>query len=324
MRGRGWTVGVDFGGTNIKVGVVTSTGRVTRSLVLSTRDHATPSRFVEGLDEAIRRLARSEGVRRSRLRGVGVGAPGLMDGERGVITRLVNVPGGWPGLPLARLLERRLGCPCAVDNDVNVVALGEWRYGAGRGTRHSVYLTLGTGVGGGLVIDGKLLRGAAGSAGEIGHTVIDPGGPPCACGSRGCLEARIGTAAILRRARQAMRDGSRTLRRLAAQQGGRLSPALLSRAAGAGDPAARRIWRDVGVALGIALSNVMNLLNPERIVIGGGVANAWRWFSPSMRATVRRRAFAAPRRVCRIVRASLGDRAGIVGGAILVWEQRGA
>lgn len=324
MRERGWTVGVDFGGTNIKVGSVTASGRVTRHVVLATRAHATPARFVEGLRGAIRQLARAEGAGRRRLRGVGVGAPGLMDGERGVIYRLVNVPGGWPGLPLARLLERRLGCPCAVDNDVNVVALGEWRYGAGRGTRHSVYLTLGTGVGGGLVINGALVRGAAGSAGEIGHTVIDPEGPPCACGSRGCLEALIGTAAILRRARQAMRDGSRTLAALANRQHGRLSPALVSAAARAADPAARRIWRDVGVSLGIALSNTMNLLNPERIVVGGGVANAWRWFSPSMRATVRRHAFAAPRRVCRIVRASLGDRAGIVGGAILVWEQRGA
>ena len=302
-------MGVDFGGTNIQVGCVTATGRVARQLVLATRDHATPARFVDGLHAAIRQLTRPEGARRTRLRGVGVGAPGLIDGSRGIIHRLVNVPGGWRGVPLARLLERRLGCPCAVENDVNVIALGEWRYGAGRGTRHSVYVTLGTGVGGGLVIDGALVRGASGSAGEIGHTTVDPEGPRCPCGSRGCLEALVGTAAILRRARQAM------------PHRGRLSPEALSQAARGGDRAARRIWRDVGVSLGIGLSNVINLLNPERIVLGGGVANAWPWFGPSLRATVRRRAFAVPRRACRIVRASLGERAGIIGGAVLVWDK---
>lgn len=318
---KAWTVGVDFGGTNIKVGWVTAAGRVSRHLVLATRDHATPDAFVAGLEGAIDRLATLLGFSARQVRGVGVGAPGLIDGERGVIHRLVNVPGGWPGVPLRRLLERRLGCPCAVDNDVNVMALGEWRYGAGRGTQHSVYVTLGTGVGGGLVIDGKLVRGAAGSAGEIGHAIVDPDGPPCSCGSRGCLEALIGTTAILRRARQAIRDGSRTLAMLAGRQRGRLSPEVVSRAARAGDRAARRIWRDVGVSLGIGLSNVINLLNPERIVLGGGVANAWTWFGPSMRATVRRRAFTVPAGACRIVRASLGDHAGIVGGAILVWDQ---
>ncbi|MBI3319864.1 MAG: ROK family protein [Candidatus Omnitrophica bacterium] len=317
----GWTVGVDFGGTNIKIGRVTEHGTVAGKVTLSTRDHATPLKFVDGLERAIQRLAAQPGVTRNRLRGVGVGAPGLVDGERGAIHRLVNVPGGWRRVPLRRLLEQRLHCPCAVDNDVNVVALGEWRFGAGRGTRHSVYLTLGTGVGGGLVVNGSLVRGATGSAGEIGHMVIRPDGPPCMCGARGCLEALVGTTAILRRAKRAIRQGSRRLARLAAQHDGVLSPELVCQAACAGDRAAIRLWQEIGEELGIGLSNMINLLNPERIIIGGGVAKAWPYFAPRLMTTIHRCAFEVPAAAVNIVRTRLGDEAGIVGGAVLVWEQ---
>ncbi len=296
-------------------------------------------------------------IRRSQIHGVGVGVPGLVDGSRGVIYRLVNVPGGWPGVPLRRLLERRLRCLCAIENDVNAVALGEWRFGAGRGTRHSVYVTLGTGVGGGLVVDGRLVRGITGAAGEIGHTGVQLNGPRCACGRRGCLEAFVGTAGIVRRARQAIRAGrvpahaalrgrpdsgrsgraparsalrgrpdsgrsGSQLARLAVLHGGRLTPKLVSEAARAGDRAARDIWQEVGYYLGAALANVVNLLSPERIVIGGGVANAWPWFGGRLRTTIRDLAFTVPASACQIVRAQLGDDAGIIGGAILVEEGR--
>ncbi len=322
MTARRWTVGVDFGGTNIKVGVVTDAGRVICKTVLVTAQHATPQAFAEGLRQAIQRLATQGGFRRKHLRGVGVGVPGLMDGDRGLIYELVNVPGGWRNVRLQHLLEQRLRCPCAVDNDVNVVALGEWRLGAGRGTRHSVYITLGTGIGGGLVVDGHLVRGAVGSAGEIGHTKISLDGPLCGCGRHGCLEAFVGTASLVRHAGVAMRGGSGLLRRLARQHHGTLTPALISQAAQHGDRAARKIWQDMGRHLGIGLANLVNVLSPERIVIGGGVARAWPWFAPAMKATLRQLAFRAPARACRVVRAKLGDRAGIVGGAILVWEQQ--
>ena len=297
-----WTVGIDFGGTNIKVGLVADRGVIRAQDALATAEHATPSRFVDGVAQTIARLAERQRLSRRELRGVGLGAPGLLDARRGVIHRLVNVPGGWRGVPLARLMRQRLRCRCVIDNDANVVALGEWRFGAGRGTRHGVYVTLGTGVGGGVILNGALVRGAAGSAGELGHVTIDPDGPRCGCGNRGCLEAFVGTAALLRQAR------------------GAATPQDISRAASAGDPAARRIWRDVGVHLGTALAGVVNVLGPERIVIGGGVAGAWRWFAPSLRRTLRGRAFEVPARACRVVRAACGDSAGILGAAMLVWE----
>ncbi len=316
-----WTVGVDFGGTNIKVGLVTTRGRTLASTVLSTRAHRTPRAFVEGVAGAIEQLAARTRQLRRRLVGVGVGAPGLIDASRGVIHRLVNVPGGWRGVPLRRMLRERLRCRCAVDNDANVVALGEWRFGAGRGTRQSVYVTLGTGVGGGLVIDGRLIRGHTGAAGEIGHMSLARNGPRCACGSRGCLEAFVGTAAILRKARRALRQRDGVLGRIVRDSGGHVTPELISRAARAGDRAARRIWEELGADLGVGLANVVNLLSPERIVIGGGVSKAWPWFAPSLMASLQAQAFRVPARAVRVVRAQLGDVAGVVGGAVLVWEQ---
>lgn len=317
-----WTVGVDFGGTNVKVGLVAPTGRVAAAEALASREISRPGRFVEAVSEAVGRLARSVGERPGGLRGVGVGVPGPVDVRRGVVEFLVNVP-GWRRVPLRRWLERRLGCRCAVDNDANLAALGEFALGAGRGARSLVCLTLGTGVGGGLILDGSLVHGAGGSAGEVGHMVIDPRGPRCGCGARGCLEAHVGTAAILRMGRRALRGGRGPLRRLTREAGGRLTPALISRAAHLGDERARRIWTAFGRWLGIGVANLTNLLNPDRVVLAGGVAGAWPLFYPSLIGTVRAQALAPAVRPLRIVRARLGTRAGIVGAAVLIWEVTG-
>lgn len=316
---REWTVGVDFGGTNIKAGLVDRQGRVVRTEVLDAKRRGRPQAFVPALSRTVKGLARSVGVPTSRLRGVGIGAPGLIDVPRGVVHHLVNVP-GWRNVPLARRLTERLGCPCVVDNDVNLVALGEWSLGAGRGAHHLVCLTLGTGVGGGLVLGGRLYRGASGSAGEIGHMVVEPGGRRCACGSRGCLETLVGSAAIVRAARAALLQGARTLRRLTRQAHGPLTPEVVYQAAASGDRAAQRIWSEVGCWLGVGIANLVNLLNPDRVVIGGGVAGAWRFLAPAMQRTVRAQAMVVPGRAVRIVHGQLGDKAGVIGAAVLVWQ----
>lgn len=322
VPGTSLTVGVDFGGTLLKIGCVNGRGQVVRQRVVGSRPFSSPARLVQGIDTLLQELCQDLGIAPRHLRGIGVGVPGLVDGRRGVIHRLVNVPGGWQGAPLQRLLERRLKRPCAVDNDVNVVALGEWRHGAGRGTRHCLFLTMGTGVGGGLIVDGHLVRGCTGSAGELGHMGVLLGGPRCGCGRRGCLEALVGTAGILRQAYTALRSGRRAspLARLAAQNGGTLTPKLVSDAAKAGDRAAVAIWQDVGYYLGTVLADLINVLSPERIVIGGGVSCAWPWFAPRMRQTVRGEAFEVPAKACRVVRATLGDSAGVIGAALLVNE----
>lgn len=308
MMRRRWAVGVDFGGTNIKCGLVDRRGRVVTSLVLSTAQFGRPTAFVEGIHRAVEQLAASAGLASARLAGIGIGVPGLVDARRGIVHMLTNVR-GWREVPLASRLRARLHRPVFVDNDVNLVTLGEWCWGAGRGARVLVGLTLGTGVGGGLVLDGSLYRGAAGVAGELGHMVLDPRGPRCACGARGCLEAHVGTAAIIRMARQA-----------GVAHHGRLTPERLAWMARRGQSTARAVWHQVGRLLGRGLAGIVNLLNPDRIVIGGGVANAWPLFAKALQRTIRAEAMEVPARTVRVVRAKLGEQAGIIGAAVLVWR----
>ncbi|MBI4004041.1 MAG: ROK family protein [Candidatus Omnitrophica bacterium] len=310
MKQRMWAVGVDFGGTNIKCGLVDRRGRVVTSLVLSTARFGRPTTFVVGIHRAVEQLAASARLSSARLAGIGIGVPGLVDAQRGVVHMLTNVR-GWCDVPLAGRLRARLHVPVFIDNDANLVTLGEWRWGAGRGAKSLVCLTLGTGVGGGLVFHGALYRGASGAAGEIGHTVLDPDGPRCGCGARGCLEAHVGTAAIVRMARQA-----------GVAHRGRLTPEWLAWMARRGDRRARAVWHQVGRLLGRGLAGIVNLLNPDRVVIGGGVANAWALFAPSLRRAIRADAMEIPGRTVRVVRAQLGDQAGVIGAAVLVWEER--
>jgi glucokinase len=309
MTRRQWAIGVDFGGTNIKCGLVDRRGRVASSLVLSTAEVSRPAAFVAGIHRAVEQLAASTGLAPTRLAGVGIGVPGLVDAQHGIVHMLVNVP-GWREVPLASRLRARLHRPVFIDNDVNLVTLGEWCYGAGRGARILVGLTLGTGVGGGLVLDGSLYRGVSGAAGELGHMVLDPHGPRCACGARGCLEAHVGAAAVVRMARQAH-----------VAHHGRLTPERLAGLARRGDRAARAVWQQVGCLLGRGLAGVINLLNPDRIVVGGGVANAWPLFATTLQRTIHAEAMPVPARAVRVVRAQLGEQAGIIGAAVLVWGQ---
>lgn len=294
-------IGVDFGGTNITLGLVTRKGRVLFTSVLPAQPHGAPAQFVEAVGRAVDELLAAHRIRHSRLAGAVIGAPGPVDHARGIVHTMVNVR-GWREVPLGRLMTRRLGCRTLVENDVNLIALGEWRHGAGRGAEEMVCLTLGTGVGGGLILHGALYRGHGGSAGEVGHMSINPGGPRCGCGARGCLEAHIGTEAIRRMGEVA-------------------SPKQLSERAKTGDQTARRVWKDFGLLLGIGVANLINILNPDRVVIGGGVSNAWPYFSASLQQTVREQAMAAALQGVRIVRAKLGNQAGIVGSAVLIWDE---
>jgi glucokinase len=317
---KSWTVGVDFGATNIKVGAVSDDFKVLKEIVLSSRRYPTPEAFVEALKDAVSVLSSELLLSRSSLRGLGAGIPGLTDSKHGITHILVNMPAEWHGFALRKFMEKKLGLMCEIDNDVNVVALGEWKLGAGSNTNDSLYITLGTGVGGAVVANGRLVRGAAGVAGELGHMIIKPDGPVCGCGNRGCLEALIGTTAIIRKARAAIRRKKTIMARLAATKGS-LTPALVSLAAGAGDASAKKIWAELGADLGLALSSLVNVLNPEKIVIGGGISGAWRYFAPAMMAILKKIPFKVSSGSCTVLRAKLGDKAGILGGALLIREK---
>lgn len=273
-----------------------------------------------GLTEAIRMLRRE---RKGRLRGVGVGIPGLVRYPEGIVDSCVNLP-GWNRVPLQSRLRRRLGVPVCVDNDVHAVTLAEWRYGAGQGSRNLLCLTLGTGVGGGLVLNGRLYRSRLGCAAEIGHLPIGEEGPRCSCGGRACLERYVGNQDILREVRRRLRGGKKSV--LRDLVGGRLSeitPELIDQACARGDRFARQTWERAGERIGLALVGAIHLVCPDRIVIGGGLAKAGRWILDPIRRTVRARAMRGMPSI-PIVPARLGSAAGVIGAALLVQKARPA
>ncbi|MDD5557327.1 MAG: ROK family protein [bacterium] len=293
---RTFALGIDIGGTSAKIALVGPGGRVARRASVAMDPRA-------GWREMLGRIAdAAAAVRGARsVAGAGVGCPGCVDAGRGILHLSPNLP-LWTDVPVRRFMERRLGLPCAVDNDVNMTALGEFRHGAARGMRHVLCITLGTGVGGGLIIDGSLYRGGAGAAGEIGHVPIVPDGLACGCGGRGCLERYVGRDGILRLARAGMKNPP-------------ADPAALAAAARGGDRAAAAVWEKVGSYLGLGLAAVINLLNPDGIVVGGGIAGAGNLLLAPARRVARARALRVPASHVRIVRSGLGGDAGVIGAA---------
>ena len=310
-------IAIDVGGTSAKLALIGGQGRMFRMISLPTGRHVGIRPLVEALARHVKVLRLDAMAAPGRLIGLGVGVPGLVDARRGVVRYLVNIR-GWRDVPLRRLLERATKLPVVVDNDVNVMTWGEFRWGAGRGCQSLVCVMLGTGVGGGIVLNGHLHRGWTFSAGEIGHTPLTWDGPACPCGGRGCLERYIGNREIVALARRRLAGGRASLlRRLTGGDLRRISPPLITQAALAGDGVSREVWQQVGRHLGLTLTTVVNFLNPERIVIGGGIAKAGPLLFPTIRATVRGRAMRGPS-ATKIVPARFGAQAGLVGAAAMV------
>lgn len=248
--------------------------------------------------------------------GLAMGVPGPLDPNAGVVYAAPNLP-GWEGLEAGRLLGGILGCPVVLQNDANLAGFAEWTLGTGRGTRDFVFVTVSTGVGGGMVLDGELYTGAAGTAGELGHISVDPSGPPCHQGHPGCLEGVASGTAIAVRARAALAAGEPS--RLAAASDG-LDARDVQAAAEAGDPLACRLFDEAGHALGRALGGLVNVLSPEVVAIGGGLSLAGDLLLAPLRATLPEIAFAVPLRRCRVVLAALGTNSGLVGAT--AWAVR--
>lgn len=309
------SVGIDIGGTFIKIAVVWNDGRVVRSTQIPTDAAAGPEPAAARILAAARGLMADEGLTAAEMRAVGMDSAGIIDAERNLVLDAPNLR-AWENHPLAARLAAAFGVPVYLENDVNAMVYGEWCCGAGRGTRHLLGLTLGTGVGGGLVLDGRLYRGARGAAGEVGHVSVNRFGPRCNCGSFGCVERYVGAAHIVDRALEALARDTRPsrLRDLAAQE---LTPLVLSGAAADGDAVAAEILEETGIWLGVALAGLVNVLNPERIVVGGGVALAGELILGPARRTLRERAMQVPGGSVDIVPAALGNDAAVVGAALL-------
>ena len=301
-------IGIDFGGTSIKSALVRDGQILRRGEPIDTQLHRTPDAILAAL------LAVISGLRADApAAAIGIGLPGLIDSVHGIVHELTNVE-GWVDVPLRALMCDRTGLPVTIENDANAMAYGEWKHGAARDGTHVICLTLGTGVGGGLILDGRLYRGAQLGAGEIGHMSIDYRGRRGVYGNLGCLEKYIGNGQIAERAVERYREAG--LERSLAQ----CTPLELDRAAHAGDAVAVQLWDDLGVELGTALASVVWLLNPDTIVIGGGVAKAGELILEPVRRTIRSATIEIIHRDLRIVPAELGNDAGIIGNAALALE----
>ena len=299
----GVTIGVDVGGTTVAAGLVAADGQVLEHVQAPTHARG-PGSALETIVEVLDRLrdrARARGV---AVSGVGVGIPGTVDAERGVVGVDVNYVPELAGAPLAERLGARVDAPVFVDNDVNALVLAEWTWGAGQGARSLVMLALGTGVGGGIVLDGRLQRGAAGSAGELGHVPIDFDGPPCICGGRGCLKAFVSGTDIARRAEERL--------------GRPVGAAEVFQLAATGQAEAVAIVDEVCRALGAGLAVIVNGLNPERVLLAGSVAKSLRPLEARIRASLADYAFAAAIAATRLEILGLDKDATVRGGAALV------
>jgi len=337
-----FSIGVDLGGTNLRIAAITYDGKLLEKVTLDTKVALGPDHVIGEMCEAILRLSnqyRGGGA----LPEAGIGIPGIIDLEAGVVRTSANLP-GWADYPVRREIESRLGARVYLDNDAKLAALGEQWLGAARGVNDMAMITLGTGIGGAIVLDGKIFHGMNGMAGEFGHITIEPEGVPCGCGNRGCAERYASATAVVRMAREAIELGEAKELAKAASSDPEFGARTIYDLAMRGDEPAQRVFRRFGRALGMMLADIVNVLNLEMYVIGGGVCSAWEAFAPIMFEELKSRstvyaatapddllgkeafekqaastvpAVTRPRRKTIITRATLGSDAGLFGGARL-------
>jgi len=271
--GKKYIAGIDLGGTTIQTVLTDEDYNVIAKAKADTLAKEGPDAVIGRMMDAIDQLLKDAGLNRDDLIGIGLGIPGLMDIRNGVSVFAGNL--GWENVQVLQPFRERFKVPVYMDNDVRVNALGEWYFGAGRGVKNMVLLTLGTGVGAGIIIDGKMLRGPQSAAGEVGHTIIVEDGPECTCGSRGCLEVYTSATAMMRRCRELMMKNSDSLLwKLCDGDIDKLKANMVDRAYDEFDSVARQVMNETAYYLGIGLTNVVNIFNPELVVIGGGLSKA--------------------------------------------------
>jgi glucokinase len=282
-----FSIGVDLGGTNLRIATVSGEGELLEKVTFGTKVALNRDDLIDQMCDAIQRLSgKYKGA--GKLLGAGIGIPGIIDMSTGMLRKSANLP-GWEDYPVRAEIERRLGTRVVLENDANVAALGEQWLGAARGVPNMAVLTLGTGIGGGIVLGGKIWHGMNGMAGEFGHVTLEPEGHACGCGNRGCAEQYASASAIMRMARAAIASGEAPSLARAASSDTEFGAKSIYNLAIQGDEHARRIFRSFGRYLGILLAGLINVLNLDMFVIGGGVSSAWDAFAPNMFEELRER-----------------------------------
>ncbi len=308
-------VGVDLGGTNVRIGIVTPMGRILKKEEYALDTSRGGLNIVEGLVSNLRNLLQKRIGKNNQLLGIGIGIAGAIDMKRGRMINSPNIP-DLNGFGIREFIQKRMSSPIAIENDANAFALGEGWVGAAKGSKDYCGITLGTGVGGGIVINGEILHGSGGMASEVGHMVIDPEGPLCGCGGKGCLEVYASATGIRRMALEAIEKGKGG--EILKRAGGKVEEITSEKvfeAAQSGDKAAQKIFNEMGRFLGLGLVNLIHLFDPEKIVIGGKASRAWDSFIKTTMEVVAERAMEGSREKVKIVQAKCGDDAGILGAA---------
>ena len=310
--GSGLVWAIDLGGTNTKLGIVAAGGEVIGEESLPTRRERSAESWANEVAAALREIGERGGVDERSIGAVGIGAPGPLSAKDGVLTNPVpNLP-KWRGFPICAALSERLGRPAFLDNDANVAALAEQWLGVAKGSDNVVVLTLGTGIGGGVIAEGRLLHGFSENAGELGHISIDHDGPQCACGSRGCIELYASAGATVERYRRKLIEAGR-------EAEGEITAEGVFEAAEAGDELAKATFAEVGYCLGVAVGGIVHAFNPEMVVMAGGMAEAAQYFLAMVRSVVKERTFPDLQVGLRIEVSPLGDRMGLLGAARLAF-----
>jgi len=299
-------IAIDLGGTNLKCALLDSRLKIKAKSSFSTKSFDNKHKLVQGITDAVDSFILNQRLNRSAILGVGIGVPGPVDTTKGIVHFLPNIP-GWKEVKLKKILEQKTKLPVFIDNDAKLMTLAEHEMGAAKNYKNVLCLTLGTGVGGGLIINNLLYRGPDNTAGEVGHFPLNEKGPLCGCGAWGCLETYVGNHKIIKDARKLF--------------GPKITLERVSALARNNNLKAIDFWSQVGKKLGLALSGVVNLLNLDLIVIGGGVAYAGGVLFKSIRQTVLLRAMRLQAKRVRVVKAKLGVDAGIIGAGYLVRER---
>lgn len=312
--------GIDIGGTKIAIALETMQGERISSRQFPTRVELGPEAILDNIVSSLYDMSDEAQV---RLMAIGLSCPGSIDRTRGLPLRSIHLP-GWHEFAVVRWIEERLRVPTVIENDAKLAALGEYVYGAGRGFRNIFYITISTGIGGGIIIDGEILHGLGNGAGEVGHTIVLPDGPLCGCGLRGCLDALCSGTAIVRRARKLLAKGAPSLIERMVNHTDEITAQTIAVAAQSGDPLACEIWAEMIHFLSIGIGNVITILAPEAVILGGGVVAAGEQLLGPLRPLIHQRVTMLPAEKVEILQAALAGESGVYGALVIARQAASA
>jgi glucokinase len=311
-----YVIGVDLGGTKVKLGIVSSSGRIVKKLSVSTLANEGAEKSISQIIKGIKELKKGN---KKNIIGIGIGSPGVVSLKKGTVEIAPNLP-GWEKVHLGKIITKEFSLPTFVENDANAAATGELIYGSGRKLNSFIMVTLGTGVGGGIIYNKKLFRGDFGAAGEIGHITIDKNGPKCKCGSFGCLETYLGNNYITKNVKEELKNNKDSkIFELIDNDLEKLSPRIINEASLLNDEFSKKVIRDLGETLGCGLASIINVFDISNIIIGGGVAGFGRPLIKATKDSIKKRVLTSLKPRVKVLQANLKNNAGIKGASSLVF-----